>query len=485
MLFLQHKVPACKKPIFWHRVKNLATSRKIKSQDVHFDFISLSFWAFTLSVCLLPVGLGGNRPVPFGLAQLGLGLSCIFLLLGHRTWSGTRIHRRLRWALATFVAVIVWAFLQTFPYVPASWIHPLWQEAANTLGTNIHGTIAIAPEDATAGLIRLITYIVCGFLAFCLMHDAGRAHRLLWSLWISGVGICLYGLLIYILGTEKILWFDKWSYVGDLTATFVNRNHFAIYAGMILVCGLSLTIQSWRNAIRAVSHADRINATKEWLLHKGLALCFALFLVFLSIILSHSRAGLVLSIVGPGCYLSFFSIYRKKYRRALIIAISFVLLLGIAAIMATEYSERFASLTLDSSSEDRQTVYWIVVKAIENNPFLGYGLNGFQPIFRLYRTDSMIMEFNRAHCDILESILDLGVIAGLALWSAIGLLLSGLARGIRYRQHDGMYPAVGLAVSAMVIGHAAVDFSLQIPGIVFLWATLLGTGLAQSWGNRK
>ena len=75
-------------------------------------------------------------------------------------------------------------------------------------------------------------------------------------------------------------------------------------------------------------------------------------------------------------------------------------------------------------------VYGLTVEAIRDNPWLGYGLNGFQPIFRIYER-GMIMEFTHAHSDVLESLLDLGLPAGLMLWSAISLLIvSGLARGV-------------------------------------------------------
>jgi hypothetical protein len=85
---------------------------------------------------------------------------------------------------------------------------------------------------------------------------------------------------------------------------------------------------------------------------------------------------------------------------------------------------------------------------------------------------------------VLESVLDLGIPAAMTLWLAIGIFISGLWHGICTRQRDGSYPALGLAVTLMVLGHASIDFSLQIPGIVLCWVSLLGVGLAQSWSHR-
>src|ERR1700744_6031764 len=97
-----------------------------------------------------------------------------------------------------------------------------------------------------------------------------------------------------------------------------------------------------------------------------------------------------------------------------------------------------------------------------DNLWLGFGLNGFEPEFRLYQT-GMLMEFNHAHNDWLESLLDLGIPMGLVLWGAIALLLSGLLHGILTRRQHGMFPALGMAVSLMTLAHGIVDFSLQIP----------------------
>jgi hypothetical protein len=446
--------------------------------------MTIAFWAFAFSVALLPVGLGGNRPIPMGLAQIGLTISCLFILRGQKVWHGVWLRERILWAMMLIFSVLVWALMQALPFVPADWAHPLWLESSIVLGIPLRATISIAPENAVAGLTRLISYVVAGLLGYSFCYESDRARHLIRLLWFTGVGICIYGLAEHILGFETILWFKKWVYKGDLTATFVNRNHYAIYADIIMICGLSLTMQSLRDHMRSVKRPDRVIAIREWLKHEGLMSFVFLFLVFLSVILSHSRSGLILSILGMGSYLFAFALYKKHYRNALTVVFILAVILSIVAALATQYSDRFASLMIDDSSLSRHDVYRLTLHAIQDNPLLGYGLNGFQPMFRLYQSN-MVMEFNRAHSDILESLLDLGIPAGLVLWAAILLLLSGLVHGIFHRQRNGMYPALGLAVSIIVLAHAAVDFSLQIPGISFTWAALLGGCLAQSWGHRS
>jgi O-antigen ligase len=243
---------------------------------------------------------------------------------------------------------------------------------------------------------------------------------------------------------------------------------------------VALFLQSWNENVRRKKPHQRLEALRQWLMKEGILQSFLLVIVFLCIVFSHSRAGFTLTLLGLGGYFFFYQIYLKAWRRAAVIGVLAILAVVIALAIAMQFSDRFAVLFSDYSSLDRLKVYGLGLHALQDNPWLGYGLNGFEPEFRLYQQD-MIMEFNHAHSDVLESLLDLGIPVGLTLWAAVALLLSGLWHGIRHRRQNGLFPALGLAASMMILGHACIDFSLQIPGDVILWAALLGAGLAQSW----
>ena len=84
---------------------------------------ALAFWTYALSIALLPIGLGGDRPVSFGLAQVGLSITCVFLVLSPNVWKEANFIERMRWTLALLGFVLLWAIFQTQPFVPASWQH--------------------------------------------------------------------------------------------------------------------------------------------------------------------------------------------------------------------------------------------------------------------------------------------------------------------------------------------------------------------------
>jgi O-antigen ligase len=444
--------------------------------------INVAFWCFAASVILLPLGLGGNRPIPLGLTQIGLAISALCLWLGRADLPPLMLPKRIVIALMLCGMTLLWAALQMQPFVPDGWVHPLWAETAKILPVPVHGVIALMPEDGWVGLMRLTTYILCGMLAYIFGQDATKARQFHTAFLITGMAICLYGLVVYMLNTKSILWFDKWAYQDDLTATFVNRNHFAIYAAVILATGFSRLLHEWRELIHGVKPTARLAAIRHWVMQRGIIWVLLLVLILASIIFSHSRAGLILAIIGLVLSLLFAQIYARRYGQAAITCL--VAIVG-AVLIVTVFSpqdDRFAGLLVDYSSRDRATVYGIMLQAIHDNPLLGHGLNGFQAVFRLYQ-QGMFWDFNRGHSDVLESVLDLGIPAAACLWGALALCLSGLWHGVRHRRRHGIYPIIGLTSGLIILLHSGVDFSLQIPGISCTFATLIGIGLAQSWGS--
>ncbi len=442
---------------------------------------NIAFACYVLCITLLPIGFGGNRDVPFGMAQLGLALCALLLVTEQTLLKACYWPKRIIWAFRLFALAIAWGFLQTQSFMPSDWHHPLWQESAKALKTQLEGSIALWRDEAFFSINRIITYIAAGLLGYVFAQDTARAKLMLQALWYSGIALCIYGYFNVMTDSIKVLWVDKQQYEHDLTSTFMSKNHFAIYAALVLLCGCALLYQSWRNALRETREKLVIKTFMNWAV-KAYIPFFLVLYVFGAILLSHSRAALLLSMLGISVFFICYQLYAKQWGRAIIL---FLISAGCCAAVisiAVESSQHFASLFTDQSSADRMSVYNICIAAIGDNPWLGYGLGSFQAVFRMYN-NSVSASFNHAHSDILESLVDLGLPAGLMLWGAMALLISGLLRGIFKRRRNGIYPVLGLATTLMVLLHSGVDFSLQIPGVAMPFAMLLGASLAQSWGS--
>lgn len=452
--------------------------------NLELNLSNAAFACYVLCITLLPIGFGGNRDIPFGIAQIVLAISALLLVFEQNLLKECFWPKRILWAFWLFGLTILWGFLQTQSFMPSDWHHPIWQEAAKALNKPLEGSIALWRGEAFFSLNRLITYIAAGVLGYVFGQDHGRAKLMLEALWYSGIALCIYGYFNIAIDSTKVLWVEKLQYEHDLTSTFFSKNHFAIYAALVLLCGCCLLYQSWRKALRETREKKLIRAFMAWVSQKAPLPFFSILFVFGAILMAHSRAALLLSLAGISVYFICYQIYAKKWNRAIMLLLVSV---GIGAAIisfAVESSQQFANLFIDQSSKDRATVYNFCLAAIGDNPWFGYGLGSFHAVFRMYN-DSVSASFNHAHSDILESLVDLGLPAGLMLWCAIALLISGVIRGLFKRRRYGLFPALGCAASFIVLAHSAVDFSLQIPGVVMPFAMLLGLSLAQSWGSSE
>lgn len=445
----------------------------------------IAFLLFAFAVALLPLGLGGNRPLPLGLFQIVLGASVILLLCDKNALQNLFWPRRIKIALAGLLLVLLWAVVQMLPIVPASWAHPLWADAATVLGQPLAGTIALDTVAGWKSILNFATYLLVGVLAYVFGQNEARIQQMLHIVFAVGAAIALYGLLMQAASIQQLLWLPKWAHVNDVTGTFVNRNHFAVYAGMVMVCGCAIVWHSLRQLFKSTPTHQYATALQSYLMREGLWRGLLIAFLFIALLLSHSRAGLLASIAGLLIFVWAYLVYQKKYLLAFgLPALLALLTLGTLLVFSNDIG-RFSQLFSDYSSLDRQKVYTETWGAINVSPWFGYGFGNFEAAFRLFRTDTIGMNFNHAHSDWLESLFDLGVPFGLILWASIAVLVSGCVHGVRTRRQHGLYPVVALGVSGLILLHATVEFSLQMPGLVAIWVTLLGMGLAQSWGRSE
>jgi O-antigen ligase len=449
------------------------------------------FAVFVGGLALTPVWLGGNRLICWGIhAVLFCGL--LFLLE-----AGVLVSRRrhtvgltyLRTPAVLLGATVIWILIQTVSYVPDSWQHPIWSIAAVALETPLPGSISVNPDLTLLALVRLLTAVAVFWLALQLCRDAKRANALLASLAVTGFVYATYGILAMAIAPTSNLWLKKDAYVGFVTATFVNRNSFASFAGVTLLAAIGITLRLFRREIdrdhaswrRTLSRA--IEATGK----RGVFLLVMIFTIVMALLLSGSRAGITSTALGI-FVLTTLVIARAERRRAGQIA---TILTACAVILAAflAYGDLFVG-RLDSLSVDaggREAAYAIVVASIRDAPMLGFGYGTFQDVFPMYRDASVGLggTWDKAHNTYLEIFQGLGLVFGAAFLAAIGLLVWRCVQAAVVRRQASTVPIAAAAASVLLGVHALVDFSLQIQSITLIWSALLGAGVAQSWSSRK
>lgn len=456
--------------------------------------LNAPFWflSFSALLFLLPLPFGTNRPFFSNLFALWVGINLIAMLLmapsGFFSLNSNAPHRRLFLAALGFTLVIIWSFFQVVPWTPEVWHHPIWSEAEGVLGA-IGGAISIDPGVFVESLLRFLGYIACFVTAFFAAKEPDKAEKLVKVLAYAAVTYALYGLIVASNGGDTVLWYKKWAYSGFLTSTFVNKNSYATYAGIGLLCCL---IVAWQH-IKTLKLKDLHLAKKS----KLAALCLSLSfrdVVFLSmpiivlaaLTLSGSRAGIASSILGVGTFVLCIAINQKwaLQRWATFLGAGFILLIVFIALGGDSLLSRIGNDQLNSDSSIRLAAYALEKQAIQDNPWFGFGLGTFEGAFRLYQNSTMPAWFHHAHNDYLEMIMDLGLPAAIILFGSIGLLLSICTSGVWKRKRNAVYPALAIGASVIVGVHSLVDFGMHIPAVAATFASILGIGTAQSWSSR-
>lgn len=448
---------------------------------------TLLFRILLTLVALAPVPFGSHRPWAWslmGVAVGGLLLAWGGLVLAGRVRAPMPM-RRLWLPAVPFALVLLWAVVQTLGVVPADWRHPLWAEAAAVLGSGVPvgvGSVSLDPSMTLAAVLRLATYGGVFWLAVQLGRERVRAREALVTLATVGVAYAVYGLVVYFGGWEQILWYPKWAYHGNVTATFVNRNAYGAYAGIGLLCCVALFL----HGLRPTGTGDRrAYDLAEALLVRALPYLAGALVIGTALLLSHSR-GAFLS-TGAGALVLMVALVKGRIVRPGVALPAAAALLVVALLtvgMSGDVTiDRLARFNVDQ--EGRPDLVRQTLVAIGDAPWTGFGLGAFLPAFRLYRdatlADQVIFDF--AHNVHLELAMDLGLPATVLLYGSFAAVLAVCAMGLVRRRRDQIHPAVALAAATLLGLHGLVDFSAQMPAIGATLALLLGIGYAQSWNT--
>lgn len=239
---------------------------------------------------------------------------------------------------------------------------------------------------------------------------------------------------------------------------FANRNHQAVMLALALP-----VLAVWSRDPGAGRY------------RMGIALGIGLLLVPV-ILVTGSRAGAVLAAVGLVAAAAFALPGLKRWRIPRLAYIAGAALL-VCVIIATIVAGRAFSVDRitdsdNASSQLRWSTLPIVWQMTRDYLPFGIGYGAFDPVFRSYEPDALLKPtfFNRAHNDLLETILSGGIPALLVAIAFAGWWVRQAARAWRGgMSYQAMFPRLGAVITAMLILASAVDYPLRAPlaGIVF------------------
>ena len=472
-------------------------------------FITRNFFllSFILFIALSPLPLGGNNPLAWSLYAFIIAI--LSVCYAAYSWLSKQPPpfpiKRIRISLVLFGVVCLWVVIQASPYTPVLLHHPLWAETKVILGYNISGAISINPYETETHLMRLLTYGMTFLLALQLSTNVNNAELILKGIAYAVIGYVLYAIIIWSMGSQTILWYDRWVNLNEVTSTFINRNHFAAYIGVGLIIWTSLFIREisiLKNRILGLKLKYKIEHILSSFSGKNSLYLFSILIIIGALLLSRSRAGFVCSMFAVMLFVLIHYSYSLLIRgshtnppsgfqtikiKSFLIHFSIfgIVMIALLVMGGSRLGERLVSESF--IDKDRISVMKKVKDAVTDSPVLGTGLGTFPDIFPIYR-DETISAYGRwfqAHNSYAEAIMELGLPVALMLFLAIALCIYRCFKGCYKRKKHQHFAQIALCVSALLLVHSLVDFPLQIPSITITFAAILGVGCAQSYSSRE
>jgi O-antigen ligase len=318
--------------------------------------------------------------------------------------------------------------------------------------------------DPDATVRALISWLpaFAVFAAVTLIYDTrAQVRRLVGGLLLLAALVAVYGIFETIGGRDSIWGVPKRAYLGCVTGTFINRNHFAAF--MTLGVGAALGLGLYRRAKLTGNVRQPGGVERLIILSLGGVLCL------LGILLSRSRGGLA-SVALAGFPIGLWLVGSQR-RRTFVVLVAALVVTTLALgwwVSRQPLTERFADLRQEAQAPDSRPAAWATtLRLIARAPLLGAGAGSFEDRFRLVPDTGILVRYNHAHCDPLETLAETGLIGFLGLFGGIfGVIYASLrALAVRRSRFARLLTVGVFAGVAAVLFHSLFDFPLQIPGV--------------------
>jgi O-antigen ligase len=443
-------------------------------------FVEIPAGIIYFALAAPPLLFGSREPTTIALwcALLGAGL---ILAPQNRLQKG---HSFLLGGLACVVVcfgLVLHEQLSEHPWIAA--FNPVWARASEVLGQHLVPSVSIVRDRPFFALGLPLANTLALVLGLIVGVDTDRARRGVHVMAWAGVGYALYGIFALLFDPQAILWREKTAYVGNLTATFINRNTAAVYFGSCSAVWFTLLMAAIRrNLPRGAIRWNRLPHHLLAQTRSDVLIRFVMLFVCLSaMFMTSSRGGVLVSLV---VLILIFMIYfgRDLSRQGILLGLLSCVAMSLLLLYVLGGNIGGRIDTLGLSDAGRLSVYSSTLKIITDNPWFGTGLGTFAYAFPAYRSSDISMQglWDRAHNTHLEFASEMGIplaiVVGVA-WIAAIAILSFRCRG---RRRNLTAPLSSLAVSLIALLHSSIDFSLQVGGYSIVVFALLGIGLSQA-----
>lgn len=354
------------------------------------------------------------------------------------------------------IALMAFAVLQSL-----SW------STIEVAGMKVQNSISADPFESWVFALRLSALTLAGILAVRFTRTLTRLSTLVHAIVLAAVITAIFGILRQAMQHEQGFLLPALHVDGGF-AQFINRNHFAFLVEAAL--GLLVGVAFFREG-----RHERL-----------LVYLSAILLLWVALVMSRSRGGLLAVTVQVICAASLFihSRYRRSTqgkgspgrRRAIvatvvtIIAMVAITISGVVWLGGDQLTTGVETASIEMGHANlahegtRRSDFWRATwQMARAHPLAGAGLGGYWAEIPLYHDASGLQTPQQAHNDYLELLASGGVI-GAAIFIWFGVLLIKAGRRVARNYSDFQRAAAYGAVLGIVgIGvHSLVEFGLHI-----------------------
>jgi O-antigen ligase len=320
--------------------------------------------------------------------------------------------------------------------------------------------------------MRLQLLVACTILLFLagqVFRSLAEWREFVWFLLGLGFVVCIFGILQHLTFNGKIYWVREMYLGGVPFGPYVNRNHFAAFAELVIPIGLvPLALGRVRKDRRLMVGVLTV-------------------IPIVALLLSASRGGIV-SFAMQLLALAIWMVFRRSAQKQLLVGI-IVIIMAVSIVSwigAGQTLERFAALrAMETTVSKRDSMRADTWRIFVEHPVMGTGLGTLETVFPRYETlyDGKIVD--HAHNDYLEALADTGIVGGLfCAWFLAVLFGDGLKQTLSSKESfAGVLHLSGMVACIGFLVHSLVDFNLHIPAnalLFFLQAHLAAGGIPLS-----
>uniref|UniRef100_A0A7C4RRD6 O-antigen ligase domain-containing protein n=1 Tax=Desulfatirhabdium butyrativorans TaxID=340467 RepID=A0A7C4RRD6_9BACT len=392
------------------------------------------------------------------------------------------------------VVGILWCLLQMVPLPVAvvNWLQPksfFYAQMAQSPQDSSRVAVSLAPYlwPVRQSLVRFVVYGMLYWSLIQILSTRKRVETLIWLVLGIAALESLYGLYEAFSGTHRILWYGKSVSSGNVSGTYINRNHFAGLMEMALIlavcAGAAIRVGRLESGVKSRIKSELLRKIFPFISgrHGGEKRVILLVLgaiIGLGLIGSASRGGILSAAAGLFVVALLFlktEDTRKKGKVMLaVVAIASILAFRVDIEKVLQRFER-----IDASLEVRNRYAKQTVRLAADFPVTGVGFGNFKHAYPHYQSPEdkdYFIDF--AHNDWAQLVAEAGWGGAVAAAGCVAALLAEM--WIRWRKRNQSWSlclgAAGIGAAVAIGFHSYSDFNLHIPANAMILTAVLAVG---------